>query len=441
MSTLNYTAQNNKTNIVAKSHDGRNQIVFKPSLTETTYTKFFNAVSGAPGTNHTVEFNLSSNDLFNVNELLLEFTVANLDAVLSQTIFNPWMLFAEMRLLVNGSEVVYYDNSEKLFNAQANYYRQFSEDELFTKLIEIRPTEFTKTFNGETIAPLTSLSYSLPLISVLFPFIKNINRMQGLFKIGVEFRFQPNTNTVATVGRFIRSSTLLNPYTISTIAFQQISLRVLATRHSDALLYNLPYTMMIVPKYDDRMYALNWNSTSSQQRIQLTNDFTFRHMVHGIQLYLYAQDLVTAYNDADCCKVNSGVDLIGWELKYKSRSVVKLDSITERGKRAKYYLDNHTRRYNKPMNSNLISASDLAGQLFVPLTFIDLQSVSNVNYSHDNIYSGVSNGGGELELIITNTLGAFSANCYLYVVLCYYEGVCLDKTGNIIYKKDLFSLI
>ena len=55
------------------------------------------------------------------------------------------------------------------------------------------------------------------------------------------------------------------------------------------------------------------------------------------------------------------------------------------------------------------------------------------NGSNDNdrlVYSGISNKDAELELIITNTSGAYSTDCYLYVVLSYLEFHVLDqKTG------------
>jgi hypothetical protein len=441
MSTAILKANNSRSQEVGFSYDATKQLIVKPNLTENQYTKVFNPVSGTVGSNHVVEVNLSPNDLFALNECYLEFNVANNDATLSFTILNPWLLFSEMRLLMNGQEVLYFDNADKLFACVAMHYRQFSHNELFNELQKIRATELSETFNGETIAPLASRKFSLPLLGVLFPFMHGMSRANGLIKFSFEFRFQPNTNTASTVGRFIKSSTTNNPYTLSTIAFQQVSLRLLATRHSDTTFYSVPKPVMIIPKYDDRVYSLAWNATTDSQRIQLTNDFTFRSMCHGILVYLYPQSNVTAYNDADCCLVHSRLGLIGWELKYKSRTVLKMDSANDNQMKVQYYHRVNELRYGKTVNRTLISddgTSPSAGTLFVPLTFIDLQGIE-FDSDTEAVYSGISNAGGELELILTNNLGAFSTSAYLHVVLCYYEGCTVDaKSGMVTYKRDLY---
>jgi hypothetical protein len=264
-------------------------------------------------------------------------------------------------------------------------------------------------------------------MSVLFPYLSHISRSQGIRRLSIEFRFQPNTAAAITIARFVKSSTANNPYTSSVISFSNIQLRLAYTRHSDALLLSVPNPIIFVPKYDTRTFVPN----ATTQRIQLQTDFSHHSLCHGILVYFWDTALITAYNDADSCKVYSGVAKLGFEVKYKSRSIVKLDTAGETNKRAKYHHDVHFKRYGKIMNSDLVSEATTVANLYVPLTFIDLQSVALQDNDIEDIYSGVNNESVGLELIVSSMSGAvFTATTQLYVVLCYYEVMVLDaKTG------------
>lgn len=444
MSSANLKIANNKSNIVGHTYDARQISVVKPNLSENQYTKFFSPVTGTCGSTHTVEVNFSPNDLFVINDAVLEFGLSNKDTLVDVSVFNPWLLFSEMRLLLNGQEICFYDDMEKLFCAQSFYYKQFGKEKLLSKLQEIRVNPMVANFAGETIVKQTTSKFTLPLITVLFPFIRHMSRSHGLMKLTLEFRWQPNTATASSIGRFMQCSDgTKNPYTINIVEFQQITLRLLTTRHSEGAFYSVPKPLMVIPKFDDRMYATKWNAVGDSLRIQLTNDFTFRPMCHGILVYLYQQDAVTTFADAEAVKLHSRNKLIGWELKYKSRSVLKFDQATDVGAKATYYHRSNIKRFGTPLNTDLIADDGTALSLattMVPVTFVDLQNLESSDAENEKVYSGISNGGGELELILTNTEGVFSVSPYVYVVLCYYEGALLDgKNGVITYKRDLFQ--
>ena len=110
MSTLNLEHNaTKKTNLIGHSYSGKQQLLVKPSLCEQVSAVFFNPIVGSPGSVHRVDYNLSIDDEFNINECYLEFTINNLDAVVTQNIINPWLLFDSIKLLINNQEVVFYD--------------------------------------------------------------------------------------------------------------------------------------------------------------------------------------------------------------------------------------------------------------------------------------------------------------------------------------------
>ena len=177
MSSRNYTLANvRKTVTMGSTYAGEDVLLIKPSLLENQMTTFFNPNTCGPSSNPRCDLIFANSDEYNLNELYLEFTMNNLDAAVSQQVFNPWLLFSEMKLSINNSEVQYLDNTEKIWLAQAAYYKRFDDSAFKGALQELFPTNFTNGLTtGETVAPLTGVTFSLPLF-VVFPYIKDISR-------------------------------------------------------------------------------------------------------------------------------------------------------------------------------------------------------------------------------------------------------------------------
>ena len=437
MSTLNLEHNaTKKTNLIGHSYSGKQQLLVKPSLCEQVSAVFFNPITGSPGSVHRVDYNLSVDDEFNINEAYLEFVINNLDAVITQNIINPWLLFDSIKLLMNNQEVVFYDNSEAIFCASSFHYRQFSQQGLKSEIQKLFPTNYSVSA-GETHAVSSANLWSLPLTH-LFPFLKDLSRSQGLTKLSVEFTWKPNTNTAASVGRFIKSSTVNNCYTATTISFTAIQLRLKTTKHSDASLRAIQNPIMMINNFEIRMYNESFNSNTASKRIQLSTEYSHHNMVHGVLFYSYNNQAVSAFNDADCCKIDSQTNQIGFEIKYKSRSIVDYDAVNQTGQRNAYHIDVQERR-GYALNHALIDTSvSSEGLYWVPLTLIDFQSVGINNLKTEGAFSGLSNANSEIELIFTNAVsgGTYATSPYLYSVLCYYQIVSLDAKTGIISKKN-----
>jgi len=436
MSSKNYVVANAKKNVlIGHTYDSKEILKVRPNLFENYSTVFFNPQTISTGGSARCDVNMRTED-YNLNELLLEFDQVNASATISQTIFNPFMIFSEIKLLINDQVLIHLDNQEKIFCTVAEALRGLTQQECKSLLQTLMPS--FGGVAGETTAVSSTTKWSLPLSTFLFPFIRDISPSQGLQKLSVEVRMQPNVATTDGNGRFIASGTTSNCYSDATISFSNMQCRLVYTKHSDPFLRAVPSPLIPVQKYADRMYNLSFNAAGVQKRVQLGTEFSSYRNINGLYVYIYDKAKVSAYNDTDCCKVDSDLTLLGYELKFKTRTVLKMDATTDKGRKAKYYYDNHFKRFGRAINSDLIDNSTNLTKFFVPLTYIDLQSVANGSNDNDRlVYSGISNKDAELELIITNTSGAYSTDCYLYVVLSYLEFHTLNPQTGVVSELQI----
>ena len=124
MSSRNYTLTNTRKKItLGQQYDATDVLLVQPSLLENQMTTFFNPNTCGPSGNPRCDLIFANSDEYNLNELYIEFTMNNLDPVITQTIFNPWLLFSEMKVSVNNQELLYLDNAEKIWRILQTLYR------------------------------------------------------------------------------------------------------------------------------------------------------------------------------------------------------------------------------------------------------------------------------------------------------------------------------
>ena len=124
MSSRNYTLANARKKItLGQQYDATDVLLVQPSLFENQMTTFFNPNTCGPSGNPRCDLIFANSDEYNLNELYLEFTMNNLDAVITQTVFNPWLLFSEMKVSVNNQELLYLDNQLKfIYDVEMLYF-------------------------------------------------------------------------------------------------------------------------------------------------------------------------------------------------------------------------------------------------------------------------------------------------------------------------------
>jgi len=433
MSTKNIELSHPKekqNRLAGVGYDGKEIYKVSPSLFETYTSKYFNPVNGSPSSYHTLNLDLSVSDEYNLNALMLEFTQSNKHATASQVVLNPYLLFSEFKLLLNNVEVLHYDNQEAIFLAVSEFFRGKTDAERTSYLSTIFPTQSASPLSGETVAAQSSVNWSLPL-EPLTQFIKNISRSDGLAKLTLEFRFVPNYGVQAMNGRFIKAGADVNVYTESNIAFNNIALRLHHTKHSDALMRNVPNAgHMVLPKFDVKTFQCNFSTASATQRVQLSTDFTIRPLVHSIIVYMYNTSAVTSWNDSDCCKVDSSVAQLGFELKFKSKTIMKYDAASQANNRRRYLFETFKRKHGIDYPVALCQESDDTTKFWIPPTVIDLTSVEKDD-PESHVLAGLPSN-SDLELIIYNAVagGNYSANCNLQICLAYNERVQLNPSNG-----------
>jgi len=433
MSSKNYVLTNEKKRVLmGHTYDGKEVMKFSTSLHENHTTTFANPLTCRTGGQVRVDMNIRTEN-YNLNELLFEFDHVNTDATLSQTVLNPYLFFQEIKVFFNDQQVVHYDNAEEIFCTVADNVKRYNKDEFVSLLQTTMVNNFSTPLTGETVAAGQTRKWSLPFTTFIMPWLRDISPTDVVGKLSLEVKFVANYGTAASIGRFMLSSTTNNPYTDSTIRFDNIQVRHVFTRHRDPYLMRVPNPLIPIQRFAEKQYSLSsWNATTDTQRIQLSQDFSHYRNCNLIYVYLYPSSNVTAYNDSDCMKVNSGLGLIGWELRWKSRTIVNFSQSTDNNRKAKYYHDTYYKKHGKVMDDAMISDNTDKSKCWIPLTMIDLQSVGNGSNDDDRlVFSGIANQNSDLELILYNTQGAYCAGtCLLNVVLGYTEFFNLDsKTG------------
>ena len=113
MSSKNYVVAGAKKNVlVGHTYDGKEILKTRPNLHENFSTVFFNPQTIYTGGSARCDINMRTED-YNLNELLLEFDQVNASSTITQTIYNIFMIFSEIKLLFNDQVVVHLDNQEK----------------------------------------------------------------------------------------------------------------------------------------------------------------------------------------------------------------------------------------------------------------------------------------------------------------------------------------
>lgn len=379
-----------------------------------------------------VQCHIQFSEDYNLNDLVFEFTQTNNDGTLSQTVFNPWLLFQEFKISINNQQVVHLKTTEEIYTTVNHYVRKCGDaNELKSLLQQNMVTNFSTPLTGETLTAGSSITWGLPIFKMLCPYLCGISPSQGVSRLSFEARFNPDYATAASNGRFIASSTVNNPWTSAIVTMSDCQLRQYVTRTKDPILRQMASPLMVIQRFQEKLFNISFNATTANQRIQINNTFSNFPVCNCIYIYSYNPAGVTAYNDADCCKTDSDVSLIGWELKLNTKTLHKFDASADKQKKVKYYSESYEKEFGKPINPEMIDNSTTLTKYWTLTSKVDLSNIAvGVNDNNREIYSGISST-NDMELTIWNTSGAYSTSTYLYVMLGYLEWFRLDSNGRL----------
>ena len=426
MTTQNYKFDNDSKKKVVQgfNYAGETKIILPPSIHEAVAIKSASPLNGAPSSTH--EIKLLFTEEKNHEEYLLEFDQVNLDATLSQIVFNPYLFLYNCEFQINDLEALKLDSTEKIFLTIDEYLKKYNKDDLIVKLQSLIPT-YTAPLNGQTTIAGATTKWSIPL-TWLFNDIKHLSLSNGIRSLLFKFRFQIPSATTDSIGRFMKSSTTSNPYTSATIRFDNIQMRILTTKVLDKALMRVPAPIMFVKQYDDKYFNISLASVGEVKRIQFSTEFTKHITCSDLKFYIYDKTAVNAYNSASACVTNGSATTLGFELKFRARSMVLYNQAVDAPKRAQYY-SNSLQKRRGLVNPNLVDQSDNISKYFNVLSHIDLQNIESVD-DNEEVHSGLPST-EELELIIYNNVASGSAAVNLHVALGYMTTVTLAQNGQV----------
>jgi hypothetical protein len=205
-------------------------------------------LSLAQGSNTSIELTWASDDVYMVEDLVLEWVATNSDPTNAPTFKNLFQTLASVKLIINGNEASYIMDQYQIQAKVSLFLSQYAENP-YNKLVECRQENGT-TLNGDSIAVSSTQNFAIPLMW-LFPELKNFTvNASGIYKIKFDVSFQNNQGSTSTNGYFVVSNTTGNAYSTN-LVYSQIQLRVNLTRHSDPRMYKvMTPTCLISDKFD-----------------------------------------------------------------------------------------------------------------------------------------------------------------------------------------------
>lgn len=404
-------------------------VVYPPAFADFNIKKSATPLSGSVGSTHLSEMVFSVDDKLYFDDIMLDFTAATSDATNYVTIQNPFLLLAEIMYFKNNQLVTHLKNTEEVYTACSHNLRAKckNEQEFWGTLQRLRSTELGKTFNGDVLNG--TLYYSLPL-SLLFPEIVGLNTIDGLSKIGFQWRFQPDYATASQIGRFALNATVTNGWTSSKITISDVQTRLEASKYFlPTHIPRAPNPVSLLNKFELKQYTMTFNSVNTdQQRVSLL-DFSQHSKILGMYAYVFPSALVTAYNDADCNKVYSNGSYLGWVVNYKSQTYLDMDHDSQdKKKRINYNVQTMMKRHGHPPLAAVESAADATHNYYINGVYIDLASIHALDADTEPI-GGISTD-QNLEVVFYCATALGAGNHTLNVVLHYVELETTDpKTG------------
>lgn len=379
------------------------------------------------GSNTSIEMTWSSDDIYIIEKIFLEWVATNADATNAPTFKNAFQTLSSFKCWVNGSEKVYLQDQQQIQAKVCHYLEQFERP--YNQMCDIRD-EVGQTLAGETIPVSGTKNFELNLFWLVPELKKMVVNGSGIYKVKFDIVFSQNTNSPVTNGYFVTSNTTSNAYSTN-LTYSQIQIRQCLTRHTDARMYKtLQPSSMVCNKFDTVMRAgISWNvPTTDQVTINLSNDLTKRDRILGLRCWLFNNSGSTAYNSASNCKMFSGPSVIAY--KVKSRSNIILDHshpTNDLTHRRRYYQEYIKKRYQQDVPIELLNDSTDLGKFYMMQTYIDL---SNVENDEDAIsYGGRGNQVNDIEITFY-CASALSTNCNLYVMPEYQEIAYIDSKNK-----------
>jgi len=386
-------------------------------------------ISNPAGNNTRVELTWSTQELYKIDGLFMEWEIANSSATEAPTFMHCFAsYFQDMKCLINNNEVLFHKDRFSLKCAFENSLRLYDESQIYQRLQSTR-TELGKTLVGETVPVSSSLFVSTDLFMV-YPFLKGfIPNLGGIQRLTFEINFSYNSSSLLN-GTFVKSNTTSNAYG-SNLTYKSIRVRQCQSKHTDARMFKNVFPVnYLLDKFETKVYSMDFTVGVAPLNVDLNLAFSKHKKIVGLYVFGQRPSDISAYNDSDAGKYFSGSTYFTYRILSKSKEILKHDSITENKKdRVRYALEAQRKRWGCELPFEVLTLSTDLGRIYITETFIDLTGLY-VDKVDEFIVAGYDNSVErdiEIELNPAQTVGA---NTNVYVVAQYEEIMQIDpKSG------------
>ena len=416
--TQRYDLENNKV------------VYFKPGTAYREYKQTVNPEVGGVGTSHNVQIDQRPDDQGSVSNLILSFLLDGNDTNVL-TLREPFELFTEFKLEINGREVMYYKNAEEIAEACLLYRHKYTDYEKdFFNQKQWRNTDKTKTFNADTFG--TQRMVVCPL-SVLFPFLFPYTSNNGFHKMNLYFRFHPNYNSAQILNKYLSSSTTTNAWVSPDVTIRDLSVWRLFTKYDGSIPLHVPNPIHHMTKFEHLLTMRNrsWNVVGTDKvRIDLGKDFLKRSGCNALTIKIWNNAANTAFNSADAMKFFGSSKYIGYDVRFNNQLLLGYSTTATKPLQIMHQRDTYKLRYGNDMDFDLEDTTDHSKQWYYNYgIMIDLTShVSHVDADTSSI-SGIYNGdNGYVIDFVCNS--AISTDCDIIVCL-HYNAIMETNNGAI----------
>lgn len=422
-----YLKNDPKKYFLGRSFDGEDifQIGSVPrveELRDDIITQSITSISGA-----TVVYNINHQfeaDLYRTKALHVEVALANSSGTDAPTFKNPWALFKSIQLQVDELKIPELDTTQILLQVADTLAQQHSVSRVYKHMQNFR-NEVGETLNGESVGTSSSntISYNLMLV---FPFLQDyINK--GFFKqISFKFVFQDSVATAATICKWIVSNTTSLPYGTNITVTTMKMIRLVQYTNEPTLLKDTQPISLVFPNYKScsEVYtAKSWNTTGTDKlTVDINKIFLPYDIIMGVSFHLFPTGLISAYNDADSCKLYSGAKYVGFRVLWKNRVILDLTGDANKQRRYRYEIELYKNRNGTDIPNSCLTYGDNLPFFYYPnLTYVDFNTLK-VENDDDYPVGGIHNKLKEWTIEFTCET-AVSTTCDLFVHLHVFQGL------------------
>jgi hypothetical protein len=257
----------------------------------------------------------------------------------------------------------------------------------------------------------------------IFPQLKDqvVNGLIDDLKITI--RFATQGSDAPTTGVICQSSTTSNPYSTSSITFNDITfVRVFEIVKDPNVFIRPSLKDVIMPLYCWEPYkyeGISWTSVGTDRKVFKLSDVCKRSNIQCVNAFV--RKVISAYNDATCGMQYSGYNYIKWkvrELDGDRKELSFLADTDDSTRRARAYeIRRQELQYGRPLPLTVHSDGDNLNKYYLNMTEIPFNNLE-ISAGTEDYFTSLDSTKNDYEITL-ECAGSVGASCDLVVMTQY----------------------